>query len=143
MTSGLKLTKGDIPFSSATGRPLLVEGLEKLRQDVRENLETEAQRDGTGADIDGVVSLLGDVFSLRAEISRRVVDSLTALKRVQDSVQRFDRTNEEKFARLANLVVVPIKPVGSGDISGTDYAFRVDVLSVAGATPVTVSGTLG
>lgn len=142
MTSTFRIVDGDVAISQANGRPLLLTDKAKLTQDVRENLDSESRPNGTGAGLEGVISLLGDTFSLRAEISRRLNDSFAALKRVQDSIQRVDRTSAERVARVAQVVVVPLRDSGTGSYSNTDYAYRVDVLSLDGAAPVTVTGRL-
>jgi hypothetical protein len=137
------IVNGDIQHSSATGRPLTVEGHEKFRQDVRENLEIEAQPNGTGADLQNVISLIGDVFSLRMEITRRISTAFDAYRAAQDQIQKFDRTENERFSRVAQVVCSPVRDTQTGLLSSTTYAFRVDVLSRnprAGAA--TLSGTL-
>lgn len=143
MTVTFKVTNGDIAINEATGRPLTIEAKDKLRQDVRENIESEAQLDGTGADLDGVIAFLGDVYSIRAEISQRIIESFEALKRVQDSVQRFDRQTKERISRVTQVLVTPIQNPSTGQFALTDFAFRVDVLSVAGGgESVSVTGVL-
>ena len=142
MTSTFRITNGDIAISQANGRPFLLTDKDKLRQDVRENLDSEDQFDGTGAGLEGIVGTVGDTFSLRAEISRRLNDSFDALRQVQDSIQRVDRTRAERVSRVAQVVVVPLRDGSTGDYSNTDFAYRVDLLSLEGASPVTVTGRL-
>lgn len=142
MTFTFKVVDGDIPFSGATGRPLELEERDKFTQDVRENLDTEVQRDGTGADLEGVIAEVGDVFSLRAEIAKRITESFTFYQVVQDTVQRFDRSAQERFARIAQVQVWPVRSPGSGEVDKTTYAYRVDVLSLRGVKAVTVTGVI-
>jgi len=135
-----KIFNGDIPFNSATGRPLVVSGNEKFNQDVEENLGTVVQSNGTGAGLEGVIGLIGDAFSLRAEISRRVKESFDYLKRIHDSVQRYNRAPEEVFNRVVQVVVTPLKTQGTQRLDPTRYAFRVDVVSNRGK--VSTSGSI-
>lgn len=142
MTITFKVEFGDVPFNSATGRPFTVETTEKLRQDVRENLDTVAQSDGTGADLDGVVGLVGDIFAIRAELSRRLNDSFDSLRKVQELIQRSDRTLEERFSRMTQLVVMPLREPSTGQFFKTSYAYRVDVSSAKSQKPVSATGIL-
>lgn len=145
------LSDGDIVISAATGRPVLVSDAQKLSQDIRENLDSEPQANGTGAGLDGIIGLVDDQFALRAELFRRISDSLGALRLVQEGAQRSDRTTAERFSRIARLSVVPVRAggqsstdavAGAGSLSKTNFAYRLDVLSVEGSTPVVVSGTV-
>jgi len=142
MTITFKIVDGDIPFSSSSGRPITIEESNKLRQDIRENLDNEVQFDGTGADLDGMIGLIGDTFSLRAEISSRIIESSSAFRRVQDLVQRFDRTRKERFSRVVQVLVFPLKDPQSGTFSNTTFAYRADFQSVDGANPITITGTI-
>lgn len=152
MTATLKLTNGDVSFSSATGRPFLLTGTDKFKQDIRENLDSAQQTDGTGAGLEDLIGLLGDPFSLRAEMNNRLTVAFEAYKKLQQSIQRSDRTPEERFGQLRTLTVVPLASilspvlttsfVNTGEVSKTSLAFRVDVLSAAKTTPTTVTGTI-
>jgi len=137
-----QVLSGDIPFSSSTGRPFLLEGTEKFKQDVRENFQTEAQADGTGAGLASMVGLIGDIFSLRAEFSSRLVSSFAAYKALQDRFQKFDRPPEERFGRIAQTIMMPLRDPSTGAITNTSIAARVDVLSFKGSQPVSVSSVL-
>ena len=140
MTVTFKIDKNDVIISSATGRPIEIEGKEKFTQDVRETLETDVQANGTGAGLKSVIRLLGDVFSLRAEISRRISDAFDAYKAIQDATQKFDRTAEERFGKVAQLIVLPLRDPSTGSFSNTDYAWRADILSVKGSDPSSITG---
>lgn len=129
-------------MSRSTGRPLTLEGTPKFRQDVTENLSTKAQADGTGADLDGLIGLVGDIFSLRAEMSKRIMESFGFYKGLQDRIQRFDRASEERFSRVTQTIAMPLRDPRTGTITNTSIAMRVDVISVQGGRPVTVSQVL-
>lgn len=143
MTITFMIKNGDILHSSSTGRPLTVADGPKFDQDVRETLDNEVQPDGTGAGLDGVITFIGDVFSIRAEIARRVNDAFAAYKQTQNVIQRFDRTPAERFSRVVQVTTLPLRDSQTGNISQTAYAYRVDVLSdAARSKPATVTGTL-
>lgn len=142
MTATFQIRDGDVIISEATGRPFVIEDEIKFNQDIRENLDSDVQANGTGADLDGVVGVVGDIYSLQAEITRRITDSFTSFEKVQRSIQRGDRTPAEQLHKVARIMVVPIRDARSGEIAGTSYAYRVDVLSKKNRNPVTVTGLL-
>lgn len=133
MTFTIKLENGDIPFSSATGRPFEIDSTEKFKQDVRLVI--------AAANLDSLVGKLHDIWSLRAEITRRVTDACAAYKSEQDTVQKSDRLPQERFGRLEQVVVQPLIDPTSGAKSSTSYAYRLDFLSVKGVE-VSITGTL-
>lgn len=142
MSETFEIKNGDVVISSATGRPFTVERAKKFKQDALENLSTEVQANGTGAGLDETIPKLGDVFSLRADVSRNVVESFAALKRVQQETQRFDRARNERVGRVALCAVLPLRDPSTGQVSLTAYSYRVDLLSEEGESPVTITGAL-
>lgn len=129
MTATIQVENGDWVFSESSGRPLLLTDTAKLRQDVRENFETEPQVDGTGAGLDSIVGLVGDRFGLQAEISRRIEESLQALRALQQRIQRFDRTRKERVFRTVSVFVSPIRNPDQDVLDPTSFAYKVGVLS--------------
>lgn len=129
-----KIVDGDFVLNEITGRFETVEGVDKLRQDVARVINTDLQVDGTGSGLDDVIGTTGDVFSLRALISRRVTNAFNSLKLIQDLVQKSDRSLEERFGLLRQIIVTPFGVDGS--ISSTSFALRVDVLSQKNRTPI-------
>ena len=130
-----KIVNGDVPFNQATGRPAMLSSTDKFTQDVGQALDIVAN-------LNGVIGLVGDVFSLRAEISRRIDAAFAAYKAAQDTVQKSDRPPEERFSRIVQVVVVPIRGPSSGSYDMTTFAFRVDALSVKGSQPASITGVL-
>ena len=137
-----EVVNGDIPHSESTGRPRTVEGEVKFRQDVRENLNTSLQENGTGANLDNLISTIGDTFSIRAELSRRVTSAFEAYQAVQNSIQRFERPLSERISRVVYVNCVPLRDAQTGEISHTSFAFKVDVLSGQVGTTASVTGSL-
>ena len=142
MSLTFKIVNGDVQIGASTGRPMTLSGKDKFSQDVRENLDSKVQSDGTGADLDGVIGLAGDVFSLRTEMSRRIIDSFSAYGQAQKNIQRGDRLPEERFNRIAQVIVLPIRGVNSGEFDQTSYSYRVDVLSDKSGSTTSVTGVL-
>lgn len=141
MTKTFKVQNGDILFSSANGRPLSIEGREKLSQDIKENLEIEQLPDGTGAGLDALIGVIGDSYSLRAELSRRLNVSAEALKKLQNTIQQFDRTRNEKIARIVAINIFPLANQNSSKIEQTSFAYRIDFLSEEGEASL-ITGTI-
>lgn len=130
-TVTLKFVKGDVPMSSATGRPLTVTGKEKFSQDIKMVIDIDSN-------LNGLVGQVGDIFSIRAEMLRRLENGFALYQATQDAFQRTDRDLVERFGRIAQLVVAPLKD-GQGYVSPTDFGFRVDVLSADKTQPATTS----
>lgn len=129
------IQNGDIVIG-ASGQPTMVEARAKLRQDVQENLSIDTQTDGFGADLDGLIGILGDEFSLRAEVARRVRSSIGAMIELQNRFHRAQRVAEERISRVKQILVTPVAG------KKTTFLFKVDVVSVAGdSTSVTTIGT--
>lgn len=142
MTKTFKIVDGDVSFSSATGRPFSVQDSAKLSQDLNENFLIEQQPTGVGADLDGMIALIGDSFSLRAELAKRVNGSIEALQELQDIIQRSSRSKAEKASRVVAINVMPVANPATGQVDATRYAFRVDIISESGERE-TITGTLG
>jgi len=141
MTDTFKVVNGDVQLSSATGRIRLVDRREKLRQDVKQNLEMAPQVNGTGAGLSELVGLASSPVVLAAEVSRRIRSSFEALKQVQRGQQQ-DRTPEESVAYVTDIAVGPIADPLTKSPSFTTYAYRVRVVSVARADPFDTGGVI-
>lgn len=147
MTQTFQIINGDVAFSSATGRPLLLSGNTKLSQDLKEAGEIATQSNGFGFGLEAVIGLVGDAVSLRVAISRKVRDGIVAMMRLQQQFQRSQRTTDEIIAKLVRVIVTPIlKPDGS-ETAATAYAYRYDVQTVKGlsspnSTPTTTTGVI-
>lgn len=140
MTATFLIKNGDIVINQATGRPMLTVDTEKLRQDVRQNLTTTAQSNGTGSSFDELVGRPHDIFSIRSQMSQRIYDSFNALKSLQNAVQRSDRTTKERLDKVVKVTVLP--NVENGQASNTSYVWRVDVSSADAKATASVTGLL-
>lgn len=129
------IQNGDIVIG-ASGQPTMVNASAKLRQDVQENLSIETQRDGFGAGLDGLIGVLGDEFSLRAEVARRVRASIGVMIELQNRFHRAQRVTMERISRVKQILVTPVAG------KKTTFLFKVDVVSIAGdSVAVTTVGT--
>lgn len=146
MTQTFQIVNGDVVLSSATGRPLMVTGNAKLRQDLQEAGTIETQPNGFGFGLQSIIGLVGDSVSLKVEISRRIRDGITSMIRLQQQVQRAQRTSDEIIARLVRLVVAPVIRPGLSTTAATAFTFQYDVLTqqavTLGTQPTSVGGTI-
>ena len=133
MTWTFKLTpNGDVDHSRSTGRPIKLTDKPKLLQDLAIASSIETQPDGWGFGLKSVVGLVGDAFAVRAVFSQRIRDGIAAIQRLQNRYMRRSRTPEERISRLASVQVSPMITPGGSTVAKTTYAFRYDVVSVAG-----------
>lgn len=142
MTSTIKINSfGDFELNEATGRFVeIIEG-NKLRQDVRQNQNIDVQTNGTGAGLSALVGKVSDPFTLRAEIASRLTDSLETLQKLQNSIQKAQRSKKEKIGVVTSVQVYQI--IGTdGKPSKTEYGFSSDVKSEDFLETATNSGTL-
>lgn len=142
MTTTFKIKNGDVVRDESSGRPITISGAEKLSQDLKEAAGILIQPNGFGF---GLVSVLGkveDPIALRVEISRLIRDGIASIQRLQERYHRNDRSSSEKISRLVNVVVMPLRPSGSLEISKTTYAYRFDVLTQKGVEAVQTTGTI-
>lgn len=130
-----QLTNGDIQFSSATGRPLTISGTPKFKQDVAIVLDVLAN-------LDGMIGMVGDTFSIRSELSKRLSDAFALYASQQATIQRNDRPVNETYSKTTEITVYPAVNPATGVVDNTTFGYRISVLSVAGATPTTITGTL-
>lgn len=140
MTRTIKVTNGDWTIDRRTGRPVMIEGKDKLKQDIRECLSIATQPNGYGAGLDDLIGMDADPFSVQSQVQRAVRRSVVALQRLQEQFQLAERSAEE---RIASVTAIRVQPANiGGQTSKVAFSFRVDVTSVAGTTPVTVSGSV-
>lgn len=136
MTTTFQVAGGDVVMDARTGRPKLLSGRVKLRQDVGEMLGVERLRDGFGA---GLVELVGRVsspFALQAEVARRVREGVAAMQALQRRFHWSERPDEERLLGLQQLVVGLARDPATGALTYTDVTFRADVVTVAGSFAV-------
>lgn len=123
----------------STGRVELLGDRAKLRQDTQQFLTQRRNRDGFGASLDDLVGIPTDPFTLRAQLSSRIRGSVRAFQSLQDRFHFGVRTPAERLFSITNLRVG--QATQDGQTSRTSFAFRLDVVSVAGQT-TPVGGTL-
>lgn len=124
-------TRGDVVVDS-TGRPVEIEGTEKLSQDVRQGLTQATDVEGFGSDLDAIVGRTANEFVIRADISSRVRSSVRAIQDAQDRFHLVDRTSKERLAGITRLRVGLLQR--GTEFDRTTFTFRLDVKSVFGVT---------
>jgi hypothetical protein len=129
MTRTLTIRNGDVIIQRSSGRLDSTDGLNKARQQLNRLLALNAP---AGAGLDQLVGTMpSDAFSLSASVQRRIRAAFDVLVRLQVERQLRDRTDDERFASLARMFVVPARFQGQPE-SKTAYALRVDALTIAG-----------
>ena len=140
MTSTLQITDGDFVIDASSGRPKLLSGRDKLRQDLREDLSIETQPSGFGAGLESLIGQDVDPDAARIEILRKVRASVTAIQRLQDRFRAAERTGTERIASITRLTASPVD-LGIGQPAKTSYAFQLAVRPVSGEA-ITLSTAL-
>lgn len=146
MTQTFLVQNGDILFSGATGRPVLIEGQTKLQQDLKQATEIRTLPNGFGFGLDDVIGLVGDVVSINIEVQRRIRDGITSIMMLQQRFLKAQRTPEEVIAKIDSISVFPLqKPIVGGQVS-TAYGFQFGVRTLSNLNPstppVTTSGSI-
>lgn len=129
MAKTLQIRNGDIVENALSGRPRLIEGSAKLRQDVGEMLAVDEQTDGFGAGIRQLIGTInesefGDVPLLLSRNIRRATERMVVLQQAQRAV----RTDAETLSKLSLLKATPVQG------SASDYQFQAAFLSLDGDT---------
>lgn len=138
MTQTIQIANGDWVIDRRTGRPTLISGRTKLRQDVRELLSIETLPNGFGAGLDELVGQDVDPVGFKTEVQRAIRNAVLAMQRLQDQFLASRRTASERIAAITKLTVQSVN-LGGGTTK-TGYSFQLTVRPVAGEA-VTVAGT--
>jgi hypothetical protein len=122
-----KITAGDVAISAMNGRPVIISGQAKLKQEIQELLTIETLENGFGAGLDSLVgSVPTGAVAFHLFVDQRIrhsVDVLTAIKRRN----RAQHSTDEVIEKIAYLVV------SRSPSSPKDFIFRLDVVTEAGA----------
>lgn len=126
MTKTLKIVAGDVVIKRSSGQLESTDRQPKARQQVSRLLGLNAPQ---GAGLNEIIGTVpSSEFALSARLQRQTRAAFESLVRAQTDNQLSDRTREERFAAIARMFVVPVEG------SKTAFAFRLDVILVAGAT---------
>jgi len=138
MTQTFQVSNGDWVLDKRTGRPVLISGRTKLRQDIRELLSIETQPNGFGAGLDGLIGQDVDPVGFKTEVQRSIRNAVLAMQRLQDQFLASRRTASERVAAISKLTVSAVN-LGGGTTK-TGYSFQLTVRPVAGEA-IAVAGT--
>lgn len=139
MTTTFKIVDGDVVLDRRSGRPVLLADKEKLRQDIGEALSVETQPSGFGAGLIEIVGSTMTAFALQAEIGRRAQSAIRAMQILQQQRHWDQRPDDERILGIAQISSNRVTDQKTGDLSKTDFVFKVDVVTVAGST-VSITG---
>jgi hypothetical protein len=135
MAQTFLIQNGDWVVSSASGRPIVISGPEKTKQDIKEFFEIDIQPNGFGA---GITSLVGMVAKTGSDMSglidRQITDGIAHFRSIQIADVNTPRTADERIFGVTNIRA-------SQDRSDpTKYTFGANVVTESGKTiPVTFS----
>lgn len=119
MTTTFLITRGDVTINRSSGQPRLIADAEKLPQDLRIALATEARADNVGVGIEDVIN--GQAASASVvewQIQRR---TRAAVQTMQDLQNRYNTNQRPRTERLVSLAYVQVTTVANDP---TAYYFR-------------------
>lgn len=138
MSTTFLIRNGDVDISRSSGQPKLIADADKIRQDLRVALATEARTDNVGAGLEDVVN--GNAASagtVERAIERRVRNSVASIQRLQDQFQRGKRPAAERLVRVATVQVSTVAN------DPTAFYFRAEFVTARSPNdPVRLSGRL-
>jgi len=136
MAKTFLIKDGDWVVDQATGRPIMIDGKSKTRQDLGEILSIEVQDNGWGA---GILDLIGEVPDSPASVA------FTVMERVRDAVNRWMGLQRRQRAALTSDEVIVDLSYNQAVVDVTDptkVVFRVGVTTRTGAE-IARGGTIG
>lgn len=84
MAQTFRIRDGDVRISHSTGRPVMVTGTPKTRQDIREMLLVDVQPSGFGTGLSSLVGTTPPSSAMLTHMVRmRIMDSIRALQRLR------------------------------------------------------------
>lgn len=135
MTTTFLITRGDVTINRSSGQPRLIADAEKLPQDLRIALATEARADNVGVGLEDVIN--GQAASasvVERQIQRR---TRSAVQTMQDLQTRYNTNQRPRTERLVSLAYVQVTTVANDP---TAYYFRAAFLSGSRASDPLVLG---
>ena len=133
-TTTFEFKNGDVVLTT-TGRPSLLEDVDKLAQDVEQHL---GQTEYPGAALETIIGRLDDSFTVRAQISRQIRASVNAIRQLQNQYHSEDRNAGERISRVSKLLTSQTSQ--NGRPNKTSYAFVVSVDSDEIPDAVSIAG---
>lgn len=129
MARTFKVQNGDIMVSAANGRPTLVEGIEKLRQDIVEFFTVSITPTGFGAGLEqliGLISMGSHAFTSIAD--KQIRDGIVEFRKLQRSNTNIPRTPDERIVGVTGV------QVEQDSEDPTKYFFRANIVTESGKT---------
>ena len=127
MAQTLKITDGDWTASAATGRPILITGALKLKQDIKEFFTIQVLPNGFGAGLEqliGIVEVSQDIFTSITD--KQIREGLSTFISLIKADPRINRTAPERIVGMSNL------KVSAHQTDPTMYIFTVNIITENG-----------
>ncbi len=127
MSQTFKITDGDWTASAATGKPILITGAAKLKQDIKEFFTIQVLPNGFGAGLEqliGIVEVSQDIFTSITD--KQIREGLSTFISLIKSDPRINRTAAEKIVGMSNL------KVSADPTDPTSYIFSVNIITENG-----------
>lgn len=129
MAQTLKITGGDWDAAPSTGRPILIEGRSKLKQDIAEFFTIQVLPNGFGTGLEqmiGLVEISQDMFV--SVIDKQIREGLNKFIDLIRADVRIPRTAGERIVSMSNL------KVSASPTDPTLYIFSVNIITEDGST---------
>lgn len=138
MTQTPKIVDGDWVLSN-TGQIAVVEGRDKVRQDLRELFSTNRLPNGFGTYLGRIKGQTSDAFVVQALIEDEVRTGVANMRRLQETYQKNARLRSERVTGLLSIDVSQTA-AGGGDVE-TGYAYEA-VVGVQEGADLAMQGSL-
>jgi len=133
MATTLKMLNGDVDINSSSGRPNVITGEPKTRQDIQEFFSINVLENGFGSGIEQLIGSTGsNDTTMVSLVSRQIRLGIGSMIQIQQSDSRISRPPEERVSGIGS-VAVAIDPEDP-----TRIFFRVNILTDGGA-PLSIS----
>jgi hypothetical protein len=134
MANTIKVVKGDMQISSASGRPVIISGATKLKQELQEFLSIVILPSGFGSGLEQLVGLVpyGDVMT--GLIDRQIRDGIAEFINIQQADSDTYRSPDEMVVGVSSILVQqdPQDP--------TQFYFKAAILTQSGINvPISLS----
>lgn len=127
MATTFKITDGDFGINPATGRPTVISGADKLKQDIREFFTVNVLPNGFGSGLEqliGIIEISPDIFTSITD--KQLREGFAQFINLINADPRIPRTAAEKVVAISNLKV-------SADLSDpTKFIFSVNIITENG-----------
>jgi hypothetical protein len=135
MATTIKIENGDIVISSVSGRPVVISGSNKIRQELYEFFSINIQYNGFGSGLEQLIGLTTVDSNVIASLAdRQIRDGIADFIAIQKADVLTNRTPDEIIVGITQVQVQQDRQ------DPTKYSFFVNVLTQSGtAIPINIS----